>query len=323
MNPFIKLNVSPDYGNNACTVTWEIDREGFEGSEFFVRKSPDGERNIQIVKASLNEGVRSFTDDKFYSRGRTDKTYYQVILRHDGIAYYSNFTEASGRKIHVTPQTEEKPDQPEEEEAIEQQDEVLEVKARVQPEPIEVETEEEEIVEVQQVLKPYNREYGIVRQIQKLERLNMVHTGNPCVVLKPKQLGELSHAGLDQDTGQDVNVFGEGRYGQKYNGGFEEPIYTHMLGLQQRMDITISVQTGEGEVDKYAYAIRMLAEPTIAHDDIIVDVVTNTRYAVKKVDRPQFKGVHDVVQMILATAIDRSSPLYEYQVPDQKKYLNR
>jgi hypothetical protein len=147
----------------------------------------------------------------------------------------------------------------------------------------------------------------------------MKHTGNPCVVLKPKKIGEISHAGIDQDTGQDVNVFGEDRFGQLYKGGYDKPIYTYMLGLKQRQDITIAVQTGEGEVDKYAYAIRMLASPRIAHDDIIVDTTSDTRYAVKTVDRHQFKGVHDAVQMIMAVALDRSSVVYNLKIPEHGK----
>ena len=88
MNPFTKLTVQPDYGNDKCVIRWEIDRDGFEGSEFFIRKSPDGERNIQIVKSSLPEDSREFVDDKFYVRGRTDRCYYQVILKHDRSCFF-------------------------------------------------------------------------------------------------------------------------------------------------------------------------------------------------------------------------------------------
>jgi len=330
MNPFSKLTVDPDYGNDKCVISWDLKSEGFEGSEFFVRKSPDGERNIEIVQQSLAETAREFVDDKFIVRGRTERVFYQVILRHDGIAYHSNFVEASGRKTHTTPETSDDESQPESEEAAQQDDEVLEIQERKTPAPTPVSTdddtycceEETEETEVQE-LQPLDREFGIIQQITKLERLNMQHTGNPCAVLKPKKIGELSHEGLDQDTNQDVNVFGIGRYGQKYVGGFEDPIYTHMLGLQQRTDITIAVQTGEGEVDKYAYAIRMLGAPRIAHDDIIVDLYTNIRYAVKKVDRHQLKGVHDVVQMIMATAVERNNPVYKYPVANEKETISR
>ena len=89
-----------------------------------------------------------------------------------------------------------------------------------------------------------------------------------------------------------------------------------MLGLQQRTDITVAVQTGEGETDKYAYMIRMLAHPRVVHDDMIIDTDADIRYAVKKVDRYQFKGAHDVIQMVMCVALDRSSVLYDYVLED-------
>ena len=52
MNPFTKVNVLQDFGNNSCEITWEIDKEDYEGSEFFIRKSPDGERNIEIIQTN-------------------------------------------------------------------------------------------------------------------------------------------------------------------------------------------------------------------------------------------------------------------------------
>jgi hypothetical protein len=311
MNPFTKVTVHPNHGDKSCEVKWEINKEDYEGSQFFVRKSPDGERNIEIIQQSLPEDCRNFTDKKFYVKGRTERVFYQVILRQAGIAYHSSFVEASGRKVHTTEETVEvEPHQPEDGDNAQQDDGVLETQERVQPEPIDEEPA--------QVLQPLNREFGILQQIKKLELLNMKHTGNPCVVLKPKKFGELSHEGIDQDTGQDINVFGENRFGQLYEGGFDKPIYTYMLGLRQRQDITIAVQTGEGEVDKYAYAIRMLASPRIAHDDIIVDTTSDTRYAVKTVDRHQFKGVHDAVQMIMAVALDRSSVVYALKIPEHE-----
>lgn len=317
MNPFTKVTVVPDYGNKSCEISWEIDKEDYEGAEFFIRKSPDGERNMQIIQTSLDETTRSYTDTKFFLRGRTDRLFYQIILRQDGIAYYSTFVEAIGRKVHTTETTIEKDElQHEDVDAGQQADEVLTSQERTQPEPI-VEYDEKDEPKPEpkvQKLEPLNREFGIIQQINKLERLYMRYTGNPCAILKPKSVGELSHAGIDQDTGQDINVLGENRFGQLYEGGFEAPICTYMLGIQQRTDITVAVQTGEGEVDKYAYLIRMLAQPRIAHDDIIVDTDSETRYAIKKVDRYQFKGVHDVIQMVLAVAIDRSSVIYKFPV---------
>ena len=307
MNPFTKVTVTPDYGNNSAGIEWEINKPAYEGAEFFIRKSPDGERNIQVIQQSLGEDVREFTDKRCYLRGRTARIFYQIIMRHSGVAYHSTFVEASGRKIHVTEQTRKVDEhQPEEDAEIKQEDEVLEVQERVQPEEVEAPK-----------LEPLRREVGILRQINKLEELNMRHSGNPCIVLKPKQSGELSHKGIDQDTKQDQNVFGEGRFGKMYEGGYEEPIYTYMLGLQKRSDVVVSVQTGEGQVDKYAYAIRMLASPRIAHDDIIIDTDADIRYAVKQVDRHQFKGVHDVVQMVMAVAVDKSSVIYQYQLPEK------
>lgn len=317
MNPFTKVTVDPNYGNNSCEINWEIHKEDYEGAEFFIRRSPDGERNIEIVKQSLSETERSYLDKKFYVRGKTNRIFYQVILRQSGVAYYSSFVEASGRKSHTTPVTiEEEILQPEDSESVTQDDEVLEIQPRVQPEPIPVYDEEDlELPEpVVQKLEPLNREFGIIQHINKLERLNMQHTGNPCVLLKPTRVGNLSHEGIDQDTGQDINIFGEDRFGQLFEGGFESPIHTHMLGLQKRTDITVAVQTGEGEVDKYAYMIRMLAHPRVDHEDIIVDMNSDIRYAVKTVDRYQFKGVHDVVQMVLGVAMDRSSVVYKYDL---------
>jgi hypothetical protein len=312
VNPFTKVTVHPDHGENSCKVNWEINKEDYEGSEFFVRKSPDGERNIEIIQQSLPEECRDFIDKKFYVKGRTERVFYQVILRQAGIAYHSSFVEASGRKIHTTKETVVvEPHQPEDGDNAQQDDGVLETQDRVQPEPVDEKPA--------QVLQPLNREFGILQQIKKLELLNMKHTGNPCVVLKPKKIGEISYAGIDQDTGQDVNVFGEDRFGKLYKGGYDKPIYTYMLGLKQRQDITIAVQTGEGEVDKYAYAIRMLASPRIAHDDIIVDTTSDTRYAVKTVDRHQFKGVHDAVQMVMAVALDRSSVVYNFKISEHGK----
>lgn len=317
MNPFTKVNVLPDFGNNSCEITWEIDKEDYEGSEFFIRKSPDGERNIEIIQTSLDETARSFVDKKFYLKGRTDRMFYQVILRQDGIAFYSTFVEATGRKAHTTRETlDTDPLQHEDLDTGQQADGVLLTQERTQPEPIPDYNEDNTLKPepVVQKLEPLNREFGIIQHINKLERLNMRYTGNACALVKPKNVGELSHEGIDQDTRQDINVFGENRFGQIYAGGFEDPICTYMLGVQHRTDITVAVQTGEGEVDKYAYTIRMLGQPRVAHDDIIVDLDSQTRYAVKKVDRYQFKGIQDVIQMVLAIAIDRSSVIYKFPV---------
>ena len=49
---------------------------------------------------------------------------------------------------------------------------------------------------------------------------------------------------------------------------------------------------------------------------------SDIRYAVKKVDRYQFKGVHDTVQMVMGVAMEKSSVVYKYNIPKDYKKLS-
>jgi len=299
-NPFIKLEAHNAFGTHTCSVKWELD-DVYEGGTFLIRRSPDGERNIEIIKSDLIDSAREYTDEEFFIRNRTGKLYYQVILRHEDQALYSGFVEASGRKSHITPDTVTDQDE-QQEEVVDQKDDFLVVDERVTPEdPI-------------QTLKPLNRELGIIQQINRLEILNLRNRGTVCAILKPKKFGELSHEGLDQDTDQELNPYGEGRFGQKYVGGFEPPIFTYMMGTIHRTDLLKPFPTGEGETDKYVYKVRMVAQPQLKLDDVLVDLNNDMRYAVKQIDSYQLRGEYSVIIDVQIILIARNNAVYKFPV---------
>lgn len=301
-NPFTEVAAQQDFGAHECHVSWTLDDTYIDAS-FIVRRSPDGERNITLLKSNLDEDARYFVDPEFTIGNRTGKLYYQVIMRYEGVAYYSGFVEAAGRKVSTTIQEDpalEEELQPDD--IIEQTDHFLEEEERVEPtEPI-------------QILKPINRELGIIKHIQKWETINMDRSGVNCAILKPKTQGTLSHEGLDQDTDQELNTRGSNRYGQKYEGGYEEPIYTKLLGLQARPDKVIPAQGGEGETDKYIYKVRMIGEPNLRTNDIIVDLTNDFRYAVNSINNYQFRGAHNVLLEANLMLLPRTDIIYELSV---------
>lgn len=297
--PFSSLTASYNFGTHSCNVEWQLD-EDYEDCSFIVRRSPDGERNISLLKSDLMEDSRSYVDEDFSIGNRTGKIYYQVIMRHEGVAHYSSFVEASGRKVRTTEQKDKV--ELESEKVEKQTDKFFREEERVAPE------------SPPQILRPINREVGIIRQIQRLESMNLMRSGVPAVILKPKKEGTLSHEGLDQDTGQDHNVFGKGRYGQKYEGGFEEPIYTRLLGKSARPDAVMPAPTGEGEKDLYLYRVRMLGEPQVKLDDVIVDLTNDFRYVLNKVDNFQFRGDKTVIIEADLVLLPRNNVVYEFPI---------
>ena len=305
-NPFIKLEAHNAHGTHSCELKWELD-DTYEGSTFLIRRSPDGERNIEIIKSGLPEDTTDYVDEEFFVRNRTGRLYYQVILRHEDKALYSGFVAAVGKKSHITPDTvldqqDTEGANEQQEDIVDQKDDFMAVDKRVEP------------TDPAQALKPLNRELGIIQQINRLELLNMRHRGTVCAILKPKKFGELSHEGLDQDTDQELNPYGEDRYGQKYVGGFESPIFTYMMGTVQRVDLLKPFPTGEGETDKYIYKVRMAAQPQLKLDDVLVDFNNDMRYSIKQIDSYQLRGEYSVVIDVQIILIARNDPVYKFPV---------
>jgi hypothetical protein len=302
-NPFTKVTAEYSSGDDSCLISWELDAP-YEDGSFLIRKSPDGERNIEIIKTDLSWEDSSFTDTEFLLHNRTGEFFYQVILRYEKEAYYSGFVTATGRKSHVTEHTKKDPEEghKQQEKVIEQADEILVENERVQP------------AAPAQQLEPLNRELGIIQQINRLELLNMRHRGTECAILKPKKIGELSHSGIDQDTKQETNPLSTDRYGELYKGGFEEPIFTYMLGRIKRVDLLKPLPSGEGQTDKYVYQVRMGAHPRIALDDIVVDLADDARYAIKQVDNYQLRGIHTAILDVQLIMLPRTSTVYKFPV---------
>ncbi|NDB65718.1 MAG: hypothetical protein EB168_08635, partial [Euryarchaeota archaeon] len=144
-----------------------------------------------------------------------------------------------------------------------------------------------------------------------LERTNMMHRGTKCGLLKPKRVGELSHRGIDQDTNQETNTLGADRFGEKYVGGFETAITTFFLGRVARSNKLSPVPTGEGEKDKYLYQVRMLAQPPVHQDDIIVDFTDGMRYAVHESKEYQLRGSHSIVLDVVLVPLPHTHSAYK------------
>lgn len=294
MNPFTQLSVHYETGIHEAHVCWELNAQ-YEGATFVVRKSPDGETNIEIVARDLPWGHRDFTDKKFHLGNRTSRYFYQVIMRYGGQAYYSSFVEASGRKSHVS------------ETALatqEQQTDIVE------------QADNDYVPQPRHQTTPDNITLGLVQHITNLEKINLRARGTRAAILKPKRQGELSYRGIDQDTGQETNTLGADRYGEKYVGGFEPPIMTYMLGKVARTNKLSPRPTGEGDDDKYIYAVRMLAQPPVHQDDIVVDMKDGSRYAVHESKEYQLKGSHSIVLDVALILLDFKDPVYKFSVDD-------
>lgn len=292
MNPFIKVTVGYDTAAHTATIQWSTDAE-YDGAVFAIRKSPDGERNISVIGKNLGWGESEFQDEDFFIEDRTSKWFYQVIMTYNGVAYYSGFVEAAGRKLHLTEEA--KADPAQQEDVVQQNDEDLEPNPRYNN-------------------TPGQREAGMARYILRREATYAKRRGTGCAILKPKRLGDLSHRGIDQDTNQEHNPNAAERFGEKYKGGFEPPVFTYLTGTVQKTTQVDPQQGGDGEKDKYLYQARALAQPHIDQWDIIVDLSDGARYHVHKIEAFQFRGNYTVVVELELILLDRSHSVYKFPV---------
>jgi hypothetical protein len=76
----------------------------------------------------------------------------------------------------------------------------------------------------------------------------------------------------------------------------------------------IPAQGGEGETDKYIYKVRMIGEPNLRTNDIIVDLTNDFRYAVNSINNYQFRGAHNVLLEANLMLLPRTDIIYELSV---------
>jgi hypothetical protein len=291
MNPFTQLVVKYSVGNHQAYLEWDLDVP-YDGGKFVIRKSPDGERNVRVIAQGLPSGDRVYVDHEFYLGDRDSTWFYQIVLQHGGRAYYSGWVQALGRKVMGSPAT---ADNPVQDEIHAQVDEALDQQPRG-------------------FGTPLNREFGIMRQIMKLEMADMRHSGSRCAILVPKDFGTRSNAGIDSQTDQETNVHGSGRYGEQYEGGFEDPIPWYMKVLNSKTKQAQPSQDGAGHNDIVTQKVRMVAAPRILKDYILVNLQDDVRYKVIRVDTARFKGEHGVVSMIDVAQLSFGDPAYKFKV---------
>lgn len=82
MDPFVDLVVHPAYGEHLAVVSWKVQDQFLDG-DFYVWKSPDGNRNWALLNSTPLQ-TTAFSDPHM-----TDTAFYRVLLEHRGESFDS------------------------------------------------------------------------------------------------------------------------------------------------------------------------------------------------------------------------------------------
>lgn len=152
-------------------------------------------------------------------------------------------------------------------------------------------------------------QYGAARKIM-IEELRRMRSGNGLKVYHvPLAPGEIS--GVDPRTGQTLVA----ACPRDIVSGFGAPVLTWVeLGPQQ-----ISMQDrpeGDGGDTQVTCPARMLSFPRPLRGHVVIDAVSDNRYAVDKVTEPhKFRGIVPVSYNVTLNLLSRDDPRYSIVVP--------
>ncbi len=173
-----------------------------------------------------------------------------------------------------------------------------------------------------------SREYGMARSIIRREFLEMRATnGYPVWHCIPRDFGTPA-ANIDPDTGMmsGLNCDADpstASYGQKFQGGFFEPVLTWMRPMAiERGTIKDAADETTPEVTDNT-AARLLAFPRPQRMQMIVDPTTDRRYVIGDEIKPfLLRGIIPVVYEVTLVFIPQADPRYKFPVPavDMREY---
>lgn len=317
-NPFTKVVVFPNHGEQSCRIEWTVDDDvDILCSDFLVRRSPDqGYTNIKLVSGSLEPDDVSFVregddsphyfhvDEDAYLGNRESTWYYQIIVRTDGRAHYSGWVSAKGRNpkgfsTEVTESTANDADEVCDE--IDLESETLIVSPN------------HEIKDQEDLFAP-KQQLGITRRIMNLERIHHKRAGTRMALLKRLLEGTVCSDCRDVDTGQVRNSLCPACYNTGITGGYDKPVCTFAEDITARQEALQPDQQGHGESDKIMYVFRYASEPEIMQHDILVQLHDDLRFTVERVEKYMFKGKQPLISHITASLVQRDNVVYDVPV---------
>jgi len=166
-----------------------------------------------------------------------------------------------------------------------------------------------------QTLRP--AEFGILRRMLQLEIMRM-RSGNglEMFLFKPLRSGELG-SNIDPDTEQSLgNSLSEETYGQRYVGGFADPVHVWVEMLKAEPQALSTSPDGTGVVSSAKSVFRTVSYPEFYRGDLLVNPITDERYLVNQLERFRFRGNVPFVDHVDVTRLDRSD--IRYKVPLNK-----
>lgn len=82
MDPFVDITVHPAYAKHLTVVSWKV-QDAFQDGDFYIFKSPNGNRGWELLNESPVQGS-SFSDPH-----SNDTAFYRILLEHRGVSFDS------------------------------------------------------------------------------------------------------------------------------------------------------------------------------------------------------------------------------------------
>lgn len=159
------------------------------------------------------------------------------------------------------------------------------------------------------------REYGLLSRMMTLEFHRMYNVGNglKAIVSKPLLKGTVCEC-IDAETNQKLGSSQcESCYGQKFEGGYQEPVETYLKIEDQKQQVKHE-QSGMGTNDTVVIQIRILAFPELRKNDLITIPESDERYLVTDVDIKRFKAAVPFIYIVSAERLRREDVRYKYDI---------
>ena len=296
---FTSINVEPNYGAQTATISWEMDDDYTSPvPQYVIRRSPNGQTNITVV--TTQSTTDPVIDSNFFVQNQTETIHYQVCIQWNGQMACSPWTSPAGPNAS-----------PVEEPVL-----VIETNDN------DTETVEDEVYcvvrptisEAECLLQAGSinkQQFGMVRKIAELEWVDYVRSGVEIAVLTVDRASDRCPDCTDPDTGQTIGC--SSCYGTSYEGGYDQ-WNTRGKILNSPKSQEEPVGGGEGKKDDWNYVIRMLGDPPIRQDDVLVIKTLDHRLTVQSIEHFEFQGVKPVVIHCNCVIVNRGHLLYEFPV---------
>ncbi len=167
------------------------------------------------------------------------------------------------------------------------------------------------------------REYGMIHRMIQNEFISMrAANGFPIYHCIPRDFGTVSDL-EDPDTGHSSGIEcpdidpDDAAYGEKYKGGFFDPLLTWMRIISIRKDTLVDrpddLGTGETDITR----ARFLSFPKPLRNHLIVDPATDRRYLVGNEVTPfLYRGIYPIAYEVDLHYLSTSDQRYRLLMPE-------